>query len=733
MEVSNFSQQIKNGRWIRYGAAVFIIIFLVLIFFWVKSWFAPREPKVPLDWSQEIVGYWAFEEPKDQIIKDTAKQNDGQLGDNAGVDQHDPKRTSGKLASGLKFEGEDYALVPYDKSFDLEEEITLEAWVKPQASSANEDLWLSGWKYRKRIILTNEKKDSFKNAQVKVILNTKKLIEEEKLQPDCRDLRFTKSNKTTKINWFIEEGCNSTTTEIWVKVPSLEAHSQKPIYAYYGNFEVGSQSGFQQAMESPPVKSWKWPERRHLLEEKPFAVDINSADQALVGGYQNRRIHEGQKWKTVQMHPDGFASVRSYELSTGANQINDVKFISEDDSLLVGFDTKQGDSRWRIRKRGGKDVEWKHTINPSNGSDQATALDVAENGDLIVGGYDNSKGNAQWRVERLTGEGEEIWTYTFNPSSGADTINDLTIDSEGNILVAGVDKKKGHDQWRLVKLSSEGDLLFSYLLDVSNKSDVLTSVEVDSKDNILLGGFDFKPGNFQWRLVKLNSDGERLWSYNKNFSGGSDQIKAMAIDVYDNIIIGGYDYEPGEAQWRAEKLNPEGERLWSYVENPSSGFDAINGLDIDSEDNIVLAGVTNKHQPEFLIEKISEKKYYNLKPEVEVLEEETFKEIPSLAVGKLDSYGLRVNENKVTGSINNNLISTDLSPGWSHLVLTYDGSQQNLYVNSELKTSQALSGNIDTNYNNLLLGFNYAGHLDEVKVYNKALTSDEVQRIYQNF
>lgn len=733
MEASNIKQQFKNNKWLRYGAVIPVIILLVLVFFWVKSWFAPREPVVPSNWSQEIVSYWAFEKPKGQTIKDTANKNNGQLGGSINPDKHDPERTEGKLGAGLEFQGEDYSLVPYDEKLNLKEEVTLEAWVKPQASSANEDLWLSDWKYRKRIILTNEEGEDFKNAQVKLILNTKELIEQNKLQSDCKDLRFTKTNKTTKLDWYIEDGCNSTTTEVWVKVPKLKAKSEKPIYTYYGNFEADSQSGYKQAMEVPPIESWKWPNDRRINEEKVFSVDISSKDHILTGGYQNRRAHEGQEWKTVELTPNGQGFARTYFATSGANQINDVEMISKEEKILVGFDNNKGNSRWRIRRKSEIDKKnWTYTKDFSNGSDRATAIGIGENEDVVVGGYDSSRGDAQWRVMRFNKQGEEIWTYTNNPSSGADIINDLAIDSKGNILVVGVDKKKGHDQWRLTKLSPKGDLIYSYLLDISNKSDVLSEVEVDSQDNILLGGSDFKPGNFQWHLIKLNPDGERIWNYKKDFSSGTDKIKAMAIDAYDNILVGGYDYKPGDAQWRVERLNPEGKKDWSYVKNPSSNFDEVNGIAVDSKDDIILAGVTDS-KPEILIEKISEKKYYNLDPEIKILDEQTFQEISSLVVGKLDSYGLRVNEGEVTASVNNNLISTDLGTGWSHLMLTYDGNQQSLYVNSELKNSQSLSGNINTNYNNLLLGFNYSGLLDEVKVYNKALTSEEVQQVYQNF
>jgi len=733
MEVSNLNQKFKENKLLRYGTIIPVLIILALVFFLVKSWFAPRNPQFPPGLRGEIIGYWAFEEKEQEII-DAKGQNSGQLGSSIQADEYDPTRTGGKFGSALKLTGEDYALVPYDDKFDLEKEVSLEAWVKPQGSSANENLWLPGWKYRKRIIVENDDIYSFENTQVKLVLNTKKLIGNNKLQSECQDLRFTKADKTTKLNWYIEEGCNSTTTEVWVKVPYLEEESVTPFYFYYGNFDASSTNNFKSTMEVPPVKSWKWPLGTHWMEEKISSMTIRSDDTILVGGYQEDQTGPGQEWKALKVNPEGRTEgYRIYSYSDSSNQINDVALTTDDKSILAGFDTGPGDSQWRVKRRGFAANAWDYTVNPSSGSDRITAVARDNEGNVIIGGFDNSPGNAQWRVEKLNSEGKKLWEYTNNPSSALDVIKDMAIDSQNNILVAGVDKERGNDQWRLEKISPGGSRLRAYLLDTSNGSDVLNEVEVNSKDEVIIGGYDFKEGNARWSVIKLDSDLEPIWKYSSNPSSGSDQISGLAIDEYDNIIVGGHDYSSGNAQWRVEKLNSEGEKIWEYTDNPTPGMDVIGGVGIDSNDDIVLAGTSGAETPEHIVQKLSEKKHYNFKPEFKVGEESTFTGIPSLLVGKLGSYSLRLEGGEVKGEINDNLVSGTISNNWNHVLLTYDGSEQKLYINSQLKASQALTGNINKNYNNILIGFNFAGLLDEVRIYNKALTSDEVEQVYQHF
>jgi len=61
-----------------------------------------------------------------------------------------------------------------------------------------------------------------------------KQIGQSKMKSDCGDIRFTDNDGTTKLSYWLESGCNSASTKIWVKVPSVPSGS-KTIYMYYGN------------------------------------------------------------------------------------------------------------------------------------------------------------------------------------------------------------------------------------------------------------------------------------------------------------------------------------------------------------------------------------------------------------------------------------------------------------------------------------------------------------------
>jgi hypothetical protein len=70
---------------------------------------------------------------------------------------------------------------------------------------------------------------------------------------------------------------------------------------------------------------------------------------------------------------------------------------------------------------------------------------------------------------------------------------------------------------------------------------------------------------------------------------------------------------------------------------------------------------------------------------------------------------------------------------WTHLAATYDGATMQLYVNGVQVASRAQTGAIATSTNPLQIGGDsfygqyFAGRIDEVRIYNRALSVAEIQ------
>jgi hypothetical protein len=70
---------------------------------------------------------------------------------------------------------------------------------------------------------------------------------------------------------------------------------------------------------------------------------------------------------------------------------------------------------------------------------------------------------------------------------------------------------------------------------------------------------------------------------------------------------------------------------------------------------------------------------------------------------------------------------------WTYLAATYDGTLLRLYVNGAEVGSRAASGALQTSTGRLRIGGNavwaewFAGRIDEVRLYNRALSREEIQ------
>jgi len=88
---------------------------------------------------------------------------------------------------------------------------------------------------------------------------------------------------------------------------------------------------------------------------------------------------------------------------------------------------------------------------------------------------------------------------------------------------------------------------------------------------------------------------------------------------------------------------------------------------------------------------------------------------------------------------NANYVSANIPIGsWSHITGTFDGSLISIYTNGTLTATSTYSGSINTSSNILQIGSGdivgggfWNGKIDDVRIYNRALTASEVAKLYK--
>ncbi len=99
----------------------------------------------------------------------------------------------------------------------------------------------SGDIYQQAITINSTNTSTLTNYQVEVTLNTQTLISAGQMQADCADIRFTDSSGNLLPYW-IESGCDTTSTQIWIKINTIAASTNTTIFLYYGSLNAAPES-----------------------------------------------------------------------------------------------------------------------------------------------------------------------------------------------------------------------------------------------------------------------------------------------------------------------------------------------------------------------------------------------------------------------------------------------------------------------------------------------------------
>lgn len=169
---------------------------------------------------------------------------------------------------------------------------------------------IQGWIYRRPITINNtQNSNTLTDYQVLVTLDTESLISAGKMRSDCGDIRFTDSDGGTLLSYWIESGCNTTNTKIWVKVPEIPASSTKTIYVYYGNSDATTTSSgtstflFFDDFEDADISDWS---QTNLYGTVSYSVVSNNVSYVVKQGPSS--YTSGYRYKNISVSGwDGYA------------------------------------------------------------------------------------------------------------------------------------------------------------------------------------------------------------------------------------------------------------------------------------------------------------------------------------------------------------------------------------------------------------------------------------------
>ncbi len=263
-----------------------------------------------------------------------------------------------------------------------------------------------------------------------------------------------------------------------------------------------------------------------------------------------------------------------------------------------------------------------HTFLGGPGRDQANSLSLDSSGNIYVAGNSNAgwgspvnaySGSYDIVVAKLDTAGTLQW-HTFLGGSNYDSAQSLSLDSSGNIYVAGnsnaswgtpLNAHSGSTDIVVAKLDTAGILQWHTFLGGADY-DSAQSLSLDSNDNLYVAGSSYASwgspenahsGNRDIVVAKLDTTGALQWH---TFLGGSshDVAQSLSLDSNDNLYVAGISYvswgsplnaHSGGSDIVVAKLDITGTLQWHTFLGGSS-YDYAQSLSLDSNDNLYVAG-----------------------------------------------------------------------------------------------------------------------------------------------
>ncbi len=440
-------------------------------------------------------------------------------------------------------------------------------------------------------------------------------------------------------------------------------------------------------------------------------------------------------------------------------------------------------------------TSWNKTIYGGDIDDcKARSVAVDSDDNVYVAGYtvflSPVDTRYDWWVKKFSSGGVEDtvdWNKTFtSPNLGSnseDYAYSVSIDRDDNVFVVGVGdnmiSSSSGDDWWVKKFSSGGvedTVGWNRSFGVTG-NDVPYSVFADVSGNVYVVGTIYTSYD-GWVKKFLSNGSEDLQDWNGSYGGvgGGEGFMSVVVDSFGDVYVVGYMFisqsggEPVyfDYDWWVKKFeyvrssfttnhapvlsgetptnesidvsistssinvtieDPDGDSLdWTIETSPNIGSNSANGESNGSK-SCSVSGLSSD---------VTYTWYVNVTDGC-VWTNETYTFTTTVAkkiISKEQSaYSLELSSN---GTILYGYIDTDKSvntsidTSWHYVALTFNGNTLTLYKDGASVSTTSWSGSISTNANNLTLGKDLSGTLDEVRVSNTARSDAWINISYKN-
>ncbi len=197
-------------------------------------------------------------------------------------------------------------------------------------------------------------------------------------------------------------------------------------------------------------------------------------------------------------------------------------------------------------------------------------------------------------------ERDTTWTHTFGGSS-ADGVQAMQQTIDGGFILAGYTFSFGSSYVNayLVRTDAAGNLVWSNAYGGAGW-EYLFAVAETADGGFVAAGYTTSTGagSMDMYLLRVDAQGNLLWE--RTFGGaGIDVAQGVAVDSQGDLVLAGYTHSSGagENDVFIVKTDAEGNELWSQVRGGEESDAAMDVL-VDNQGNYLVAGASGSFEAE---------------------------------------------------------------------------------------------------------------------------------------
>ena len=270
------------------------------------------------------------------------------------------------------------------------------------------------------------------------------------------------------------------------------------------------------------------------------------------------------------------------------------------------------------------------TTDIASSHDYAYSMTLQSDGKILLGGYNWSgtdydfalaRYNSDGTLDTSFGGGDGIVITDIN--SDADIAYGITVQSDGKILAGGYTSNGSNYDFALTRYNSDGSLDTSFgggdgivTTAIGLTQDYAYNITLQSDGKIFLAGYTWNGSDFDFALIRYNSDGTLDTSFGggngvvtTDIASGSDRASSVTVQSDGKILLGGRSDNGSDDDLALVRYNSDGTLDTSFgggdgivTTDIASGDDYAKNITVQSDGKILLAGYSDSGgDTEFLL------------------------------------------------------------------------------------------------------------------------------------